>query len=202
MKDNHDGRIHVANIAQKALLECELQGQISDGHWENSRPYNHWINWCRAKVFVAPEDLGINFFSHRAYDFLSEDLLKVVRTRMILYVRLAQKFSTEEQIKAAEHLFETISSDSYCMALEAPEFTAEVPDWIKNAAEKDDASECYKKLYAELVAMLTDADLRNYLEHTCTKPIKTREAGVYNLKQLKLDLAELKKIQHLRNKER
>ena len=201
MKDNHDGKIHVANIAQKALLECELQGQISDGHWENSRPYNHWINWCRAKVFVAPEDLGLNFWPMRFYDFLSEELLKVVRTRMILYVRLAQKLSSEEQVKVAEHFFETISHDSYCMALEAPEFTAEVPDWIKLSAEKDDASEYYKKLYADMVAILADADLRNYLEQTCTKPIKTREPGVYNLKQLKIDLAELKRIQHLRNKE-
>lgn len=201
MRDNNDGKIHVANIAQKALMECELQGQISDGHWENSRPHNHWINWCRAKVSVVPENLGINFFSHRAYDFLSEELLKVLRTRMILYVRLAQRLQSKEQIKVAEHFFETISRDSYCMALEAPEFTTEVPNWIKLAAEKDDASDHYKKLYADMIAMLSDADLRNYFEQVCAKPIKTREAGVYDLKQLKIDLAELKKIQHLRIKE-
>lgn len=192
----HKEKIHVANLAQKVLLDHELTGQISDGHWENSRPQEHYRSWCRAEVTVNPTNTGINFYAMRVYDFLSEELLKVVRTRMILYVRLAQKLDNKKDIELAEHFFTTISNDQYCRAFDSPEFEAKVPQWMAN-----DTSPDYRDMVARMEAMLSDADLRNYFERTCTLPIKTRAFGVYNLIQLRRDLTELKAIQHRHIKE-
>lgn len=30
----------------KAIFDHEIRGQISDGAWENTTPYNHWHFWC------------------------------------------------------------------------------------------------------------------------------------------------------------
>jgi hypothetical protein len=52
------------NRNQVILFEQELKGQISDGMWENSRPYNHWKTPCVAVAIVASTDaeVGRNFF--------------------------------------------------------------------------------------------------------------------------------------------
>ena len=36
----------VENLAQKILFLNEVQGQISDGAWENSKPMDHYYYWC------------------------------------------------------------------------------------------------------------------------------------------------------------
>lgn len=190
-------KIHVANLAQKVLMDHELSGQISDGNWENATPHQHWVSWCKAEVLVDPANRGINFYPMRKYDFLSEDLLKVVRTRMILYVRLAGRFP-DNRIDALESLFHTIGNDDRCHASDAPEFRGRVSDWMMSAAETSDA---YKAQVEYLQGVLSNADDRNYLEKTCALPIKTRVEGVYNLSALKKDLLELKQVQVLRIKE-
>ena len=190
-------KIHVANLAQKVLMDHELSGQISDGNWENATPRDHWVSWCKAEVLVEPANRGINFYSMRKYDFLSEELLKVVRTRMILYVRLAQRFP-DDGLNTLESLFHTIGTDEGCRASEAPEFHGEIPSWMANAASTSDT---YKAQVEYLEGVLSNADDRNYLEKTCALPIKTRVEGVYNLSALRNDLLELKQIQVLRIKE-
>jgi len=35
-------KIYFPNVASALIYLFELQGQISDGYWENSRPYDHW----------------------------------------------------------------------------------------------------------------------------------------------------------------
>lgn len=187
-----ENRVYVANAAQKALLDFELLGQISDGHWENSRPMNHWKAWCHSEVVVRPEKTGISFLPVRKYDFAAYELLRIVRTRMILYVRLAARFNAED-VQAAELLFDVFNRESF--ASEAPELQAEIPTWISQPADRDDAGEYYKTLRDRLVAIISNADDRNYLEKVCALPIKTKEAGVYNLKALMQDLKELNEIQ-------
>lgn len=190
-------KIHVANLAQKVLMDHELTGQISDGNWENSYPQGHWEDWCTADVVVAPDNIGINFYPMRKYDFLNEELLKVVRTRMILYVRLSARFP-HDKLNTLETLFHTIDSGESCRASEAPEFHGEVPAWMANAASTSDT---YKAQVEYLESILSNADDRNYLEKTCALPIKTHKDGVYNLSALKNDLLELKQVQVLRIKE-
>lgn len=190
-----NNRVNVGNAAQAALLKHELLGQMSDGHWENSRAHGEaWREWSRADVVVDPDNVGISFYQSRNYDFLSEDLLKTVRTRMILYVRLSKRFSYEDT-ELLENLFNTISADRFCLAKEAPEFSG-IPDYMFAAAEQD--SDYYKAATARLTEILSSADDRNFLEKTCTLPIKTKAPGVYNLSALKKDLAALKAAQDKR----
>lgn len=82
------GTLAVRNLAQKVLMEDELQGQISDGMWENATPHDHWKPWCDAEVVVDPANLGRNFHARKDnYNFLAKDLLEVVADRMIESVR-------------------------------------------------------------------------------------------------------------------
>lgn len=84
------GTLRVRNIAQKILFTQELSGQLSDGHWENSSPRDHWQPWCSAKVVVDPTHPGRDFYARRdTYDFAAKQLLDVVADRMIEAVRLA-----------------------------------------------------------------------------------------------------------------
>ena len=192
MKDRVN-RVNVGNAAQAALLKHELLGQMSDGYWENSRGHgDDWRKWSRADVVVDPDNVGINFYQSRNYDFLSEDLLKTVRTRMILYVRLSERFSYEDT-ELLENLFNTISADRFCLAREAPEFTG-IPEYMVAAAERN--SDYHKAATERLTEILSSADDRNFLEKTCTLPIKTKVPGVHNLSALKKDLAALKAAQN------
>lgn len=83
--------LYVANEAQKVLFDSELSGQISDGHWENASPHDHWKPWADAEVVVAPDhQLGRTFYARKSnYNFLAADLLEVVADRMIEAVKEA-----------------------------------------------------------------------------------------------------------------
>lgn len=95
--------LFLRTIEQVALFKLELAGQISDGHWENSRPYDHWQVWCRAKVRVAPIGLlsrqpvvGRNFYAKRdIYGLTSGELLSVIGGRMLAIARVTQGLGYE-----------------------------------------------------------------------------------------------------------
>jgi hypothetical protein len=87
----------VRNIEQAAAF-LELDGQISDGFWENARPYEHWQVWCNATVRVATpgESVGRNFSTRKDnYNFTSPELLECVGQRMLATVRIARRFGIE-----------------------------------------------------------------------------------------------------------
>lgn len=75
--------VRVRTQAQKWLLKNELQGQISDGKWENTAN-NPWQDWSGAKVIVDPRNPGRNFNTTKDnYQLNAQDLLDVVGDRMI-----------------------------------------------------------------------------------------------------------------------
>lgn len=75
--------IRVRSQAQKWLLKNELQGQISDGQWENASN-NPWQDWSNAKVVVDPRNPGRNFNTRKDnYNLNSKALLDVVGDRMV-----------------------------------------------------------------------------------------------------------------------
>ena len=77
-------KINFANQIQVALFINELAGQISDGMWENTRPFDHYKVWCRAGVEVNPVNVGVNFHAMKNnYNFASPDLLSIVGGRML-----------------------------------------------------------------------------------------------------------------------
>jgi len=172
--------IRVRNFEQKVLLDLELKGQISDGNWENSAPFDHWKAPCHAEVIVDPSNIGVNFHLMRKYDFTSADLLSVVRTRMITYVRLARAFGIEDAHQL-EHLYETI--DENCKAVDTVKFESEMPSWLASRPES-----------SSIVARLETADSREFLESLATISTKDRKSGQYNLQSLMKDLEDLKVI--------
>lgn len=90
--------IRFANAAQAILFECELKGQISDGHWENSRPHNHYKIMCNAKATHAFDAdsveavIGKNFNPMRKYNFNDKFLVDCVGDRMIGFVKFYTAF--------------------------------------------------------------------------------------------------------------
>jgi len=103
--------IYFENAVQVALYKCELSGQISDGHWENSRPLDHWKIMCDAWVGVErisatdpkyDRPAGINFQPKRRYNFAAPELLEVVGQRMLHYARLAKAGVSVELIDAMD----------------------------------------------------------------------------------------------------
>lgn len=84
--------IYFRNELQVALYEQELKGQISDGLWENSTPYNHYQRMCNAKARVADsrinDKLGcVDFYPLRRYGFSSPLLFDCVGDRMLAIAR-------------------------------------------------------------------------------------------------------------------
>jgi hypothetical protein len=88
---------------QLILWKTELVGQLSDGHWENSRPYDHWKDWCNATALVGP-NVGRDFYPKRdVYGLTSKALLEVVGERMRAAVRVGRVFGLEVALKCATH---------------------------------------------------------------------------------------------------
>jgi hypothetical protein len=87
-------KVVVESLAQKVILLGEMRGQISDGHWENSAPTNHWepwsaLNWGDVLIATDPgKQLGISFRARRGYNFADPELLDVVGERMLVLVRV------------------------------------------------------------------------------------------------------------------
>ena len=87
-------KLTVANIEQKIILMCEMQGQISDGYWENTRPDHHWKEWCNLdwdNVAIG-DNIGVEgnlrFQPKRNYQFHNKTLLDVVGDRIILKINV------------------------------------------------------------------------------------------------------------------
>lgn len=75
--------VRVRSQAQKWLLKNELQGQISDGQWENTAN-NPYEDWSSAKVVVDPKNPGRNFHTRKDnYNLNSRSLLDAVGDRMV-----------------------------------------------------------------------------------------------------------------------
>jgi len=95
MANDRKLQVRFRNVVQVALYECELKGQISDGNWENSTPFNHWQDPCDAMAVVGKpgESLGpVGFRPRRNYGFGSTFLVECVGSRMLFYARAVQAF--------------------------------------------------------------------------------------------------------------
>jgi hypothetical protein len=161
--------LFLRNIEQVALFKMELSGQISDGHWENSRPHDHWQVWCRAKVVVAPKGTapGRNFWAKRdRYGLTSSMLLSIVGGRMLGQVRLAQQFG----LAGAEEL------ESCLGCGEEGAFTPTFDDPAKYAADGNE-------YWAEKVWRLKKFDLKVAETHALH--------GNYGKRELLKDLREI-----------
>jgi hypothetical protein len=104
MTSNRELSLNVRNLEQAALW-LELDGQISDGQWENARPYDHYKVWCLATVRVEPANVGRDFYAQKDnYNFSAPDLLKVVGRRMLATARVARALGIDVAGKLQHHL--------------------------------------------------------------------------------------------------
>jgi len=93
--------LRVRNLAQKLLWDEELSGQISDGMWENTRPFNHYKSWCWAEVIVDPSNVGRNFYAMKDnYNFASTFMLECIGDRMLAHVQASIPTYTLKDMKA------------------------------------------------------------------------------------------------------
>jgi len=148
--------LYVPNIRLAALFELEIKGQLSDGHWENTRPYNHWEPWCEATAAVSRHIEGRDFYANKDnYQLTATDLLAAVGERMMVYVKLAEAFG----VKNAELL-------EYCFDLDGkfcgiPKYGGDTWTAIRNDLAKFDMVKV-KEVVAETSYVMADLkrDLR------------------------------------------
>ncbi len=78
----------VENEVQRILMVQEITGQLSDGAWENARPYEHWKNWCDAEVVVDAEAQGRNFSALKD-NYGLHSLIEYIGDRMLFIAKFA-----------------------------------------------------------------------------------------------------------------
>lgn len=112
------GVITFATVAEAAIFENEIKGQLSDGAWENSEPYDHYVNWCGLEVKVDPDHVGISpgFVATRNTYGLARQLT-VVFDRMLSYARWAKYYGVWE--------------DRYIDSLERCDDAKRHPEWVR-----------------------------------------------------------------------
>jgi hypothetical protein len=49
-------RMTLTSLPAVALWHAEINGQISDGHWENARPHGHYKFWYHCEVVFDPSE--------------------------------------------------------------------------------------------------------------------------------------------------
>lgn len=54
-------KIYFTTVSAAFIYDYELSGQISDGHWENSRPYDHWkwVSYTEPLIGNTPGYTGL-----------------------------------------------------------------------------------------------------------------------------------------------
>lgn len=91
-------KLVLSNIEQKVIFFGELQGQISDGNWENATPHGHYEYWMLAwdEVEVNPDlsKCGRKFWCPKSAYMLSKVLRECpeIAARLSFLVRLARLF--------------------------------------------------------------------------------------------------------------
>ncbi len=114
--DNNTGTIKLPTLSACALFDHEIQGQLSDGMWENAAPFDHWKFWCHLTVQFAPEaepkvettkpwackKTGYNIAA--LYEYVGERMLKVGRMALA-FQRAGQKTHLSyDSAHAAEYM--------------------------------------------------------------------------------------------------
>lgn len=100
------GTLNLATAAQKALFTHELVGQMSDGAWENTAPFDHWEVWASCAVKVDPTNVGRDFYARKTGYAFAKALLDIecIKTRMLAYARWAITFGEDVDADALECL--------------------------------------------------------------------------------------------------
>lgn len=160
-------KVFFKEFHQAVLFEAELKGQISDGHWSNATPFNHFEEPCNAQVMVDPKNPRVSKWSSKKYDFANSKLINIVGGRMIHYVKAAKLIDPEMDINRASFLV-----DNYLNIIKA--YEGELPD------ENNFIAKSVKKYGVKLKEVKKIVEGINSVE--------------YDRKDLRKDLVEMKKV--------
>lgn len=164
--------IKVENQEQKIILRCEMLGQISDGMWENAKPYDHYRPWMRIKeenTVVDPSDIGVDesfHFAKRNYNFVNKELLDIVGERIILKINL--------YLKHGQKILDLLAKDHWL-----------IPDSMDSWKDMEFSTNSY---YIEKTKKLSETGItKEMLQDVIDNPVYTR-------KDLNKDCNGLKKV--------
>lgn len=169
-------RLVVHNLVERALFENEICGQISDGAWENTQPYNHWEPWAEAQVLVDPtgRNVGRDFYA-RKDNYRLSSLVEVVGDRMKFYAELAMQFPTEIQACLQHEVRLPDSLQDFDREVESSakyqSSANKVATWLACGLTRE------KVEVTENNMLITDKDLRGYLREL-SACMKTYNRGV------------------------
>ena len=94
--------LYVRTPAQKAIFEQELQGQLSDGNWENDQTDSRLWD---CEVVVSNDQIGPSFKPKYPVNFNDDVILEVVSDRMIEYAqKVDPSYDMEKLVKDLDEL--------------------------------------------------------------------------------------------------
>lgn len=100
------GKIYLPTPTALALWSSEIRGQLSDGMWENSTPWEHWVFWSKMTPELgAPKVEADQRPVKDSYNFAA--LIPIVGDRMVKSGRMAAAGGTPEDARHAEYMPET-----------------------------------------------------------------------------------------------
>jgi hypothetical protein len=161
-----DDTIYFSTASAAALWIWEITGQLSDGMWENTMPYDHWRPWCALKVRLGNSRYKTNW--HIAKDgYALGSLKRYVGDRMRAYGRFGKAVGNDIFKMAGE--VRTIVEEFPAEPFNLEEFKAEMTkhkDWRSreyywNGLEQKHVDAFYNTDYTEM-------DLNNDLKNIKT----------------------------------
>jgi hypothetical protein len=91
--------LYVRTKTQKAIFENELQGQLSDGNWENTNTDSRLWD-CDVRVTNDKSKLGCNFAVRHPVNFADEDMIGWIGDRMVKYGSAVNPSYNEKKLVA------------------------------------------------------------------------------------------------------
>lgn len=178
MKRSVNSTLYVNNMSQACIFEMEISGQISDGKWENSRPYDHWKWVGYTELALSPKNYYTGWSHRKKYgiDNLYNEFMRLVSpndfpwpNRMIYYGR-----------------FGTILDPKYLNNLES------LRSFIEEIGFNEDIN-TLEDLKKKMPEYLNKYWKDEYNEIFSTENIQKFRNSTYGVKELKKDLKAIHK---------
>lgn len=91
-----------------ALWNSEITGQLSDGMWENTAPYDHWKVWNHMEAVIGPVPMVTPYTHAKKTGYNLAGLIEYVGDRMLASGRMAKANPTLKDFKGGEYMPLTI----------------------------------------------------------------------------------------------
>lgn len=111
------GTIFLPTASARALWDCEITGQLSDGMWENTAPHDHWKFWAHCEVAEGEPKLvceGYNRPVKTGYNIAG--LLPHIGDRMLKAGQMGIAGGDERACRGAEYMPATLAEFLECQS--------------------------------------------------------------------------------------